>query len=90
MTTIPQTPSASTIMEDKTPTISPAQLEEENQQLISQVVQMKKALDVLENERSSLLGTLEHLQEELLTVDRERDYLRSSVTDLTRLLKLQR
>ncbi|XP_071809509.1 bridge-like lipid transfer protein family member 3B isoform X1 [Asterias amurensis] len=90
VTTIPQTPSASTVMEDKTPTISPAQLEEENQQLISQVVQMKKALDVLENERSSLLGTLEHLQEELLTVDRERDFLRSSVTDLTRLLKLQR
>lgn len=90
MTTIPQTPSTSTIVEDKTPTISPAQLEEENQQLISQVVQMKKALDVLENERSSLLGTLEHLQEELLTVDRERDFLRSSVTDLTRLLNLQR
>ncbi|XP_038052291.1 UHRF1-binding protein 1-like isoform X2 [Patiria miniata] len=86
----PKVASIPPTLEDKTPTASPAQLEEENAQLIAQVVKMKRALDVLENERSSLLGTLEHLQEELLTVDRDRDTLRSSVVELSRMLNVQR
>ncbi|XP_022082840.1 UHRF1-binding protein 1-like isoform X2 [Acanthaster planci] len=87
---VPQAPSVPVPQEDKTPTASPAQLEDENARLVGQVLQMKAALDVLEIERSSLLATLEHLQEELLTVDRERDVLRNSVVELSRLLNLQR
>ena len=56
----------------------------ENKQLRGQMVMMKDALNVLEHERASLLSTLEHLQEELLTADRARDTLAHTVTNLQR------
>ena len=50
---------------------------------------MKDALTVLEHERSSLLSTLEHLQEELLTADRQRDTLQHTITDLQRQVNIR-
>ncbi|XP_072030655.1 bridge-like lipid transfer protein family member 3B [Amphiura filiformis] len=70
-------------------TQSSASLKSDNEQLRSQLHLMKDALNVLEHERSSLLSTLEHLQEELLTADRNRDTLQLTITDLQRQLNIR-
>ncbi|XP_033106989.1 UHRF1-binding protein 1-like isoform X2 [Anneissia japonica] len=62
------------------------QLEMENQQLKEQVHMMGAGITTLEQERASLLATLEHLQEELLATDRQKDALQGKVTELLRRL----
>ncbi|XP_030829282.1 UHRF1-binding protein 1-like isoform X1 [Strongylocentrotus purpuratus] len=82
---------------DHTHTTTPPQdaaanetLSDENVNLRSRMALMKDALAVLERERTSLLSTLEHLQEELLTADRERDKLKEHVVELSRRVNLGR
>ncbi|XP_071956518.1 bridge-like lipid transfer protein family member 3B [Antedon mediterranea] len=62
------------------------QLEMENLQLKEQAQLMSSGISTLEQERASLLATLEHLQEELLAADRQKEALQGKVTELLRRL----
>ena len=58
--------------------------ENENNQLRQRIKMMEEAMEVLEHERVSLMSTLEHLQEELLTSDRQKDELLYKLNELRR------
>lgn len=60
----------------------------ENNQLRQRVKMMEEAMEVLEHERISLMSTLEHLQEELLTSDRQKDELLYKLNELRRKVDL--
>lgn len=62
--------------------------ERENEQLKQRMTMMEEAMEVLEHERISLMSTLEHLQEELLTSDRQKDDLLYKFNELRRKVEL--
>ncbi|XP_071832010.1 bridge-like lipid transfer protein family member 3B isoform X2 [Apostichopus japonicus] len=70
------------------PSIQQTDTERENNQLKQRMTMMEEAMEVLEHERISLMSTLEHLQEELLTSDRQKDDLLYKFNELRRKVEL--